>query len=205
MHRRQLASIGFYLLRACVGVAPAIPREPKSLGEFEATLPASLSTERESPPKRLRGPMADRANIIGGDDALIDAGPDLLIAPPRRSRNIFNLAHRNRRHLRTVYQVISLRSTRMGGKEPWHAVSIVCGPVGCSHAVDLRDRRYLATEAPRLPLRDCSSPWRCTCTYKHFPDRRWGPRRETERGRFPRPRKGPERRLVPGRRCTDME
>lgn len=93
----------------------------------------------------------------------------------------------------------------MGAKEPWHAVSVVCGPGCCPPAVNLRDHRFLAAEAPRLPLEECSAPWRCACTYKHFPDRRARLRREADRGMFPRPRLGLERRRVLGRRATDIE
>jgi len=93
----------------------------------------------------------------------------------------------------------------VGAKEPWHAVSIVCGPACCAPASSLGDRRFLSAEAPQLPLENCSMRWRCTCTYKHFPDRRSRARRETDRGMFPRPHLAPERRTTAGRRATDID
>src|SRR3981189_1697712 len=93
-------------------------------------------------------------------------------------------------------------------KEPWHAVSVVGGPRACPAAEGLRDKRFLSDEAPRLPLPECSSPWRCKCVYRHHPDRRAIPRRETDRGGFPRPRLAKERRhglKGRGRRTDDYD
>lgn len=91
-------------------------------------------------------------------------------------------------------------------KEPWHAVSVVGQAGACRATEGLRDKRFLSDEAPPLPLPECSSPWRCKCIYRHYPDRRAVLRRETDRGRFPRPRFGEERRQGPqaqGRRADD--
>src|ERR1700676_2854237 len=88
-------------------------------------------------------------------------------------------------------------------KEPWHAVSVMAGLTTCPAAEGLRGQRFLADEAPRLPLLECSLSVRCTCIYRHFSDRRHSPRRETDRGMFPRPRMGEERRELRGRRSSD--
>jgi hypothetical protein len=93
-----------------------------------------------------------------------------------------------------------------GGKQPWHAVSVVGGLGACPIVEGLRDKRFLSDEAPRLPLSDCSSRWRCKCAYRHHVDRRAISRRETDGGRFPSPRLGKERREGPqarGRRADD--
>ena len=58
-------------------------------------------------------------------------------------------------------------------KEPWHAVS-VGGPDACVAAAKLARWRFLSVEAPRLPLPQCSSAWRCACIYRHHSDRRVG-------------------------------
>ena len=68
-------------------------------------------------------------------------------------------------------------------KEPWHAVSVESGPEGCPPATGLRMKRVLSSDAPRLPLADCVWPWKCRCTYRHYSDRRAGPRRASELGR----------------------
>jgi hypothetical protein len=53
------------------------------------------------------------------------------------------------------------------------AVSIEPGSRGCCEAVrKLVNRRILASEAPMLPLDDCSQPGECQCAYKKWPDRR---------------------------------
>lgn len=89
---------------------------------------------------------------------------------------------------------------------PWHAVSIQAGGGACPAARALGNVRYLSAEAPNLPLKACSDPAGCRCTYRHHDDRRGEPRRAIERGSplrggslFP----GNERRHGGGRRRTD--
>jgi hypothetical protein len=91
------------------------------------------------------------------------------------------------------------------GKQPWHAVSVVARVAACPATARLGDQRFLSDEAPRLPLPDCVSTWRCNCVYLHYPDRRGGLRRETDRGVYPRPRFGIERRQRHGRRASDHD
>src|SRR4029453_8225808 len=93
-------------------------------------------------------------------------------------------------------------------KQPWHAVSVVAQSGACPAAEELRNKRFLSAEAPSLPLPHCSSPTLCKCVYSHHSDRRTTLRRETDRGRFPRPRFGEERRKEPqahGRREDDPD
>ena len=56
---------------------------------------------------------------------------------------------------------------------PYHAVSVRSGPDGCPAAARLQDERFLSSEAPILPLADCSSV-ACSCVYQHHDDRRSG-------------------------------
>jgi hypothetical protein len=93
---------------------------------------------------------------------------------------------------------------------PWHAVGIVFERPACPACAPYKGVRFLAKEAPPLPLRGCLDPKGCKCVYKHFPDRRSGPRRAAERRAF-QPmnptlvtRKVPDnRRQSTGRRRTD--
>jgi len=87
---------------------------------------------------------------------------------------------------------------------PWHAVSVVAGPACCEAARALPQVRYLSREAPRLPLPDCLSPGSCSCSYKHYVDRRGQPRRKDDLSGLRRgPNAGTERRTVRGRREDD--
>jgi hypothetical protein len=87
---------------------------------------------------------------------------------------------------------------------PWHAVSVVAGPSCCESARALSPTRYLSREAPRLPLPDCKSPASCSCSYKHYVDRRGQPRRKDDLSGLRRGLlSGAERRTVRGRREDD--
>jgi hypothetical protein len=63
---------------------------------------------------------------------------------------------------------------------PWHAVAVSSSASCCRASVLARHTRYLSTEAPPLPLAGCTQPAGCTCRYKHYSDRRVGPRRTTD-------------------------
>jgi hypothetical protein len=93
-------------------------------------------------------------------------------------------------------------SSSPGRKDPWHAVSVVGGTPACTAVAKLRGRRFLAEEAPRLPIVDCSAPASCRCTYRHFADRRATLRRAADRGMAGR-YAGVERRSAPSRRMDD--
>ena len=89
-------------------------------------------------------------------------------------------------------------------QEPWHAVKVVGKAHSCRATEGLRGKRFLSDEAPRLPLPECSSPGRCGCIYMHYSDRRRDLRRDTDRGNFPRPWFGTNRRERQGRRADDQ-
>ncbi len=100
----------------------------------------------------------------------------------------------------------------MAGVQPrlkYHCVAVIGGVRACAAAKALKDQRLLSADAPpRLPLATCDMPGDCRCTYRHFDDRRSGPRRADERGTRPTPwtsntdrrRKGPA-----GRRDSDFD
>jgi len=84
---------------------------------------------------------------------------------------------------------------------PFHAVSIEPGPKACAAARELEGKRFLASSAPMLPLRECGSA-SCKCHYVHYNDRR------TQRERRvlphnPHAHKMNERRAGAGRRIND--
>jgi hypothetical protein len=96
--------------------------------------------------------------------------------------------------------------------EPWSAVRIATHGDTCARAVAMRDKRLLARDAPALPLKGCTMSATCKCIYRHYSDRRAGPRRadapnetwapaapgapgapgERRLSRGPRGRRGPE-------------
>jgi hypothetical protein len=70
------------------------------------------------------------------------------------------------------------RSRQFGG------VSIESDWRGCCEASrKLARQRFLAGEAPMLPLNACSQPGDCHCVYKHWSDRRASERRAEFDGR----------------------
>jgi len=85
----------------------------------------------------------------------------------------------------------------------WHSV-VVAGPANvCAAALACKGKRFLSSEAPRLPLEGCDAA-RCECRYRHYNDRRGEPRRSDERTGAARTRASTERRGTRGRRATDV-
>jgi hypothetical protein len=84
----------------------------------------------------------------------------------------------------------------------WHAVTIVAPSSACGAALGCKGKRYLSSEAPRLPLADCDAA-RCVCKYRHFADRRDAPRRAEDSGAPADPRVAVNRREKRGRRASD--
>ncbi len=85
---------------------------------------------------------------------------------------------------------------------PWHAVSVTPGEPACDAALRIRNVRFLAAEAPRIPVPHCAWPARCHCVYRHHADRRVGLRRIADRGMYGRP-VAVERRKEQDRRRAD--
>jgi hypothetical protein len=78
---------------------------------------------------------------------------------------------------------------------------IVAPAKACQAALACKGKRFLSSEAPRLPLKQCDAA-RCDCRYRHFPDRRGEPRRAEETGAADK-RVHSNRRETRGRRATD--
>jgi len=86
----------------------------------------------------------------------------------------------------------------------WHAVTVVLRESSCAAAALCRNQKHLSGEAPKLPLPACPHPELCPCTYRHFEDRRSGPRRNAEiAGGLGDSKPRSNRRQSPGRRAHD--
>jgi hypothetical protein len=86
----------------------------------------------------------------------------------------------------------------------WHAVSVVLHDTSCAAAALCRNTRFLASEAPFLPLRTCPHPEKCRCTYRHYEDRRNGARRTEDVSKaLSSSKPSANRRKSPGRRARD--
>jgi predicted metal-binding protein len=95
----------------------------------------------------------------------------------------------------------------VGGKPrlKYHCVEVIAPAGGCEAARSLKNTRLLSAEAPRLPLATCDRAADCKCRYRHFNDRRQGPRRDDEHEKLPAEHKGTDRRTWRGRRDSDYE
>ena len=83
---------------------------------------------------------------------------------------------------------------------PYHAVSVEPGSKCCKDARMLEGHRFLATAAPEIPLKGCTSA-SCQCRYVHYNDRRSNRDRRNQAFN-PRGHQMAERRTS-GRRNTD--
>lgn len=86
---------------------------------------------------------------------------------------------------------------------PYQAISIYRGTDSCKVARRFSDHRFLAREAPQLPLTGCTMNAKCECRYVKHRDRRSDPRRLIDFGVSPTLFDGKERRVVNGRRARD--
>lgn len=88
----------------------------------------------------------------------------------------------------------------------YHCVEVIAGPHACAAAQALGGQRLLSADAPRLPLATCDRSPDCGCIYRHFDDRRRGPRRSSERGRPTERWENAERRKRPAdQREVDLD
>lgn len=67
-------------------------------------------------------------------------------------------------------------------KNPYQAVTVVPGLTDCEAVRALQDQQFLASEAPLLPLKDCTSSSDCDCKYEKTADRRQDERRMIDLG-----------------------
>ena len=99
-----------------------------------------------------------------------------------------------------------------GGRQPtrtstarriFHGVAIIPGrDIHCEAVEALANVRYLADEAPMLPVAGCDCRPDCRCRYQHFDDRRTEARRESDVG-LPMKDHPNDARSGYGRRVTD--
>ena len=81
---------------------------------------------------------------------------------------------------------------------PYLAVSVSCPKDACAAARKLEAKRFLAKEAPPLPLPNCTAK-KCGCRFTHYADRRDEQRRENSRiGHYD----GAQRRVLKDRRAV---
>jgi hypothetical protein len=93
----------------------------------------------------------------------------------------------------------------VGGKPKlkYRGAEVVAAGGACDAARALKNVRLLSAETPLLPLETCDRPSDCKCIYRHFDDRRRGPRRENEHALVALAHQGAERRERRGRRESD--
>ena len=95
------------------------------------------------------------------------------------------------------------KSTSAASASKWHAVSVQAGEPPCDAVLRMRNVRFLAAEAPRIPVPYCAWPARCQCVYRHHADRRVGLRRIADRGMYARPAPVERRKQQDRRRAED--
>lgn len=85
----------------------------------------------------------------------------------------------------------------------FQAISIYRGVEACPPAKRFSEHRFLAKDAPTLPLPGCTMPETCQCKYLKHKDRRSYQRRAQDFTSTSRIYVGPDRRTLRGRRSTD--
>ena len=86
---------------------------------------------------------------------------------------------------------------------PFQAISIFRGVNAGALANRLSEQRFLAKDAPSLPLPGCTMRASCECVYLKHRDRRAAQRRVMDFSASQRVYTGKERRVLKGRRATD--
>jgi hypothetical protein len=86
---------------------------------------------------------------------------------------------------------------------PFQAISIFRGRNACPMAYRFSEHRFLAKDAPQLPLAGCTMHGLCECRYLKHRDRRGTMRRLIDFSSAPPAYPGKERRFVRGRRGCD--
>ena len=85
----------------------------------------------------------------------------------------------------------------------YQAVGIVPCSKACKPAREARDTKFLARQAPRLPLQACEHPESCTCRFEKYVDRRAGSQRAPYQDTRSVSYAAQEKRKVKGRRADD--
>lgn len=84
----------------------------------------------------------------------------------------------------------------------YHAVEIRPSGPACATARAFRGKRFLSSEAPPIPLPNCSQK-QCSCVYVHYEDRRVGQRRDGYLHKAYKQGERMQERRQQGRRYTD--
>ncbi len=86
---------------------------------------------------------------------------------------------------------------------PYQAVSVLACPRACATAGEVQGQRFLARQAPRLPLPGCDRPAACRCRFEKFTDRRTVQQRSPYNSLHGLGYGGAEKRRNRGRRGSD--
>jgi hypothetical protein len=95
------------------------------------------------------------------------------------------------------------RTTSASRTNPYQAVAIIACSRGCAAVAQVQGVRFLARQAPRLPLPDCDRPGGCACRFEKHADRRNLVQRSPYSNSGVVSYGGAERRRLRGRRATD--
>jgi hypothetical protein len=99
---------------------------------------------------------------------------------------------------------VSTKRDTPSAPTPFQSVSILQGPKACCASKDLAKVRFLAKQAPALPLAKCAMQHQCHCRYVKHVDRRTESRRLIDViGMSALLFESQERRAKVGRRKTD--
>jgi len=95
------------------------------------------------------------------------------------------------------------RATTASRTNPYQAVAVIACSRACAAAADAQGLRFLARQAPRLPLPDCDRPGNCACRFEKHADRRAVVQRSPYNNSGIVSHGGAERRRLRGRRVSD--
>lgn len=95
------------------------------------------------------------------------------------------------------------RPTTSSRTNPYQAVSVIACPRACAAACNVQGQRFLARQAPRLPLVACDRPASCRCRFEKFIDRRTSQQRSPYNNPDSMGYGGIEKRHGRGRRASD--
>jgi hypothetical protein len=96
-----------------------------------------------------------------------------------------------------------VRSTTASRTNPYQAVAVIACSRACVAATQVQGVRFLARQAPRLPLAECDRAGQCACRFEKHADRRVGVQRSPYNNSGVVSYGGAERRRLRGRRATD--
>lgn len=96
-----------------------------------------------------------------------------------------------------------VRPTTASRTNPYQAVAIIACSRACAAVAAVHGVRFLARQAPRLPLADCDRPGNCACRFEKHADRRAVVQRSPYNNSGVVSYGGAERRRLRGRRDQD--